>query len=322
MFAFTMTGWTLVIRMGPDSVQVHVAATAALGEGPCWHAELGALVWVDILAREVHVSAPGRTRTYRTPELVGAAVPRVGGGLLLAHGTGFATLDLADGTVVDVARVPAGPARVRMNDGKTDPAGRFWAGTMALDGARGRGALYRLGATGPPARMIERLSVSNGLGWSPDATRMFLVDTPTRSVAGYAFDVDRGTLGRRTVLVDSSPFSGLPDGLAVDADGNVWVAFWDGAAVRCFSGADGRLLDEIRVPVTRPTSCTFGGPELATLLITTARTGLPDAQLAREPLAGSVLAVEPGVRGMPAHVADCGSGPSSRGRADATSSRV
>jgi sugar lactone lactonase YvrE len=322
MFAFTMTGLTLVIRMGPDSVRVHVAATAALGEGPCWHAELGALVWVDILARAVHVSTPGRTRTYRTPALVGAAVPRLGGGLLLALGTGFATLDLADGTLVDVARVPADPARVRMNDGKVDPAGRFWAGTMALDGARGRGALYRLDATGSPARVIQPVSISNGLGWSPDATRMFFVDTPTRTVASYAFDPDRGTLGRRTRLVDTSPFSGLPDGLAVDADGNVWVAFWDGASVRCFSGADGRLLDEIRVPVTRPTSCAFGGPELATLLITTARTGLPDAQLAREPLAGSVLAVEPGVRGLPTHAADCGPVASSCGRPDATSSRV
>jgi sugar lactone lactonase YvrE len=304
--------------MGADSVEVYVAAQAALGEGPCWDPGLGTLVWLDILGREVHVG----DRTYTTPDLVGAAVPRRGGGLVLALGTRFATLDLEDGALRTLARVPADPALVRMNDGKTDPAGRFWAGTMALDGVRGRGALYRLDPDATPTEVLAPVSVSNGIGWSPDATHMFFVDSPTRTIVRFGYEVERGALGRRSLLVDTSGFAGMPDGLAVDADGNVWVAFWDGAAVRCFSGTNGALLDEIRLPVTRPTSCAFGGADLATLLITTARTGLPDAVLAAQPWAGSVLAVKRGVRGLAAHPADCATPSSSRGRADATSSRV
>lgn len=301
---------------------MYVTAAAALGEGPCWCPDLGALVWVDILSRRVHVSTPASTRTYATPLPVGAAVPRQGAGLLLAMGTGFATLDLEDGAVETLAQVPADPALVRFNDGKTDPAGRFWAGTMALDGARGRGALYRLDRSGCPTRVLWPVSVSNGIGWSPDGERLFFVDSPTRTVVAYAFDVATGALGEPAVLVDTRLYRGVPDGLAVDAAGNLWVAFWDGAAIRCFSGADGTLLDEVRLPVTRPTSCAFGDADLGTLLITTARGGLGPAELAGQPLAGSVLAVRRGGRGLAPHAADCVASSSRRGDADATSCRV
>lgn len=281
------------------SVDVFRAARATLGEGACWDPGLDALVWVDILERQVHVSTREATRSYATPAHVGSAVPRAGGGLLLAMGCSFATLDLDDGVVEVVARVPGDPARIRMNDGATDPAGRFWAGTMAYDETPGAGALYRLDAPDAAACMVDRVTISNGVGWSPDGERMFYVDTPTRTIAVFAFDVERGTLGPRAVHVDTSALGGVPDGLTMDADGNVWVAFWDGAAVRCFSGADGALLEEIPVPVSRPTKCAFGGPGLRELLITTAREGLSDEQLAAEPLAGSVLVATPGVAGRP-----------------------
>jgi sugar lactone lactonase YvrE len=281
------------------SVEVFRAARATLGEGPCWVPDLDALVWVDILQRRVHVSTREATRSYPTPAHVSAAVPRAGGGLLLAMGCSFATLDLDDGSVEVVAQVPGDPELLRMNDGATDPAGRFWAGTMAYDETPGAGALYRLDGPGAAARVLERVTISNGVGWSPDGERMFYVDTPTRTVVAFAFDAGRGSTGPSAVHVDTSAFAGVPDGLSVDAEGNLWVAFWDGAAVRCFSGADGTLLEEIAVPVTRPTSCAFGGRGLRELLITTAREGLSDAQLAGEPLAGSVLAVTPGVAGLP-----------------------
>jgi sugar lactone lactonase YvrE len=281
------------------TVGVYCDAAATLGEGPCWHPGLDALLWVDILGRRVHVSTRTATRTYATPGYVGAAVPRAGGGLVLAMGCSFATLDLDDGTVDVVADVPGDPAVLRMNDGKTDPAGRFWAGTMAFDERSGQGALYRLDGPAAATRVVGRVTISNGLGWSLDAERMFFIDTPTRTVVQYRFDAARGELGARSVLVDTSAYDGVPDGLAVDAEGDLWVAFWDGAAVRCFSGRDGALLEEVAVPVSRPTSCAFGGDGLRDLLVTTAREGLSAEQLARQPLAGSVLALEPGRSGRP-----------------------
>ncbi len=281
------------------SVGVFCDATATLGEGPCWHPGLEALVWVDILGCRVHVSTREQTRSFPTPTYVGAAVPRAGGGLLLAMGCGFATLDLEDGTVAVVASVPGEEAGLRMNDGKTDPAGRFWAGTMALDESPGAGALYRLDGPGAARCVVAPVSISNGLGWSRDAERMFYVDSPTRTIVRFGFDAADGRLGARTVLVDTSAYSGVPDGLAVDAEGDLWVAFWDGAAIRCFSGRDGALREEIELPVRRPTSCTFGGPDLRELLVTSARDRLSDEQLAGQPLAGSVLALEPGVAGLP-----------------------
>jgi sugar lactone lactonase YvrE len=281
------------------SVGVFWKAQATLGEGPCWVSELDALVWVDILERRVHVTADGSTRDLETPAYVGAAVPRAGGGLLLAMGCTFATLDLDDGAVRVVARVPGDPGVIRMNDGKADPAGRFWAGTMELDGARDRGALYRLDAPGAATSVVAPVTISNGLGWAPDGEWMFYIDSPTRTVVRYRFDVARGGLGERSVLVDTSRFAGVPDGMAVDADGNLWVAFHDGGAVRCFASADGALLEEVALPVSRPTSCAFGGPGLRTLFVTSAREGLSEARLAEEPLAGSVLTLDPGVAGLP-----------------------
>jgi sugar lactone lactonase YvrE len=275
--------------------EVYRPVEAQLGEGPCWHAALDALVWVDILRRHVHVSGAGEDRVYQTPFYPGAAVPTADGDLLLAM-DGFATLDLETGRTAPVAPLDLGEG-VRMNDAKCDPGGRFWAGTMALDASPGRGALYRLDGPGDVREMFAPVTVSNGLGWSPDRTTMYYIDTPTRSIRRFPFDVETGAIGEPAVI-DTSGWSGDPDGMSVDADGNLWVAFWDGAAVRCVSPA-GELLEEIALPVRRPTSCAFGGPRLARLMITTAREGLSEAELRDQPLAGSVLVVDPGVSGLP-----------------------
>ena len=275
---------------------VYRRADADLGEGPCWDPRRQALVWVDILRREVHLTTPDEDRVLTTPDYVGAVVPASGGGLLLAM-DGFATLDVDSGAIRQVAAIQRDPS-VRMNDGKCDPAGRFWAGTMHVDEVPGAGALYRLDGPASATCVIAPVTISNGLGWSPDGAWMYYIDTPTRSVRRYAFDVAGGTLGPGSELVDTSAHAGFPDGMSVDAQGNLWVAFWDGGAVRCFS-PEGTLLEELQVPVRRPTSCTFGGPALRQLLITTARHGLTEAELREQPLAGSVLVAEPGVAGLP-----------------------
>jgi sugar lactone lactonase YvrE len=276
--------------------EVYRRADAELGEGPCWDPGRQALVWVDILRREVHLTTPGEDRIQRTPGYVGAAVPASGGGLLLAM-DGFATLDLDSGVIRVVAAIRRQPL-VRMNDGKCDPAGRFWAGTMHVNEVPDAGALFRLDGPGAATCVIKPVTISNGLGWSPDGAWMYYIDTPTRSVRRYEFDVATGALGAGAVFVDTSAHAGFPDGMSIDAEGNLWVAFWDGGAVRCFS-PEGALLEELSVPVRRPTSCTFGGAGLDQLLITTARHGLSEAELLEQPLAGSLLVIEPGVAGRP-----------------------
>ena len=281
-------------------IEVAYAGTALLGEGPIWHAEASALVWVDIEYRRVHMSGAEGTRTYVVPAPVGVAVPRVDGGLLLALGTSVATLELNGGAIETVARLPGvDDARTRFNDGAVDPVGRFWAGTKAPSDRPECAALYRLEGQGELTRVLGGVTISNGLAWSPDARTFYYIDTPTRTITRFPVDIDTGALGTAAIHADTSSLSGWPDGMTIDCDGNLWVAFWDGWAVRCFSGHDGSLLEEIAMPVARPTSCAFGDSGMRHLYITTARTGLDAAALAEQPLAGSVLAIEPGVAGVP-----------------------
>lgn len=276
-------------------------ATALLGEGPVWEPRRQALLWVDVERSQVHLSGVEGTRSHLAPEPVGAVAPSGDGRVLLAMGTGFAILDLDDGGIEVVARIPgADPARVRMNDGKVDPAGRFWAGTKAYDDEPGAGGLYRLDGPGQVTEVLPEVTISNGLGWSPDGGTFYYIDTPTQTVRRFPFDPATGSLGAGEIHVDTGGLSGWPDGMTIDAQGDLWVAFWDGWAVRCFSGRDGALLRQLEVPVARPTSCAFGGAGLRRLFVTTARTGLTADAAGQQPLAGSVLAFEPGVAGLPA----------------------
>jgi sugar lactone lactonase YvrE len=287
-------------------VEVFSSVVAELGEGPVWDAAHDRLVWVDIDGRAVHLtSADGeRTRSYATPAQPGAAVLRAGGGLLLATGGGFATLTLEDGAIAPLATAPGtDPAIARMNDGEVDPAGRFWAGTKAHDDRPGGGILYRLELDGTVTQVLAPVTCSNGLAWSLDGTAVHYIDTTTRAIVRFPYDAGDGAIGAAETLVDTGELSGWPDGMAIDADGNLWVAFWGGWCVRCFAGSDGTLLEELKMPVEQPSSVAFGGEGLRTLFVTSARTGLDAAALAGQPDAGRVHMLEPGVAGVPARVA-------------------
>jgi sugar lactone lactonase YvrE len=184
---------------------------------------------------------------------------------------------------------------VRMNDGGCDPQGRFYCGSMAYDEAPGRGTLYRLDPDRSVRVVLDGLTISNGLAWSPNGYTAYHVDSPTQTVRAYAFDADRGRLedGHVVVVIDAA--DGTPDGLTVDADGNLWVALWDGGAVRHYS-ASGELLDVVAVPARRVTACTLGGVDLDTLFITTSRVDVPPGE---QPAAGALFIAHPGVRGLP-----------------------
>jgi sugar lactone lactonase YvrE len=281
--------------------QVAAAAGAELGERPVWDANVDGLVWVDINAGLLHcVTADGGDAVIASVGIpVGAAAPRAGGGYVLATLTGFQLL-AADGTADGPPVVPAGmPPNVRFNDGACDPAGRFWAGTAARDGAAKTASLYRLDGDGSVTEVLSGVSESNGLGWSPDAATFYYTDSgePESRVRAFGFDPRAGTLHDERDLIRFRPDDGVADGLVVDADGCLWIAMWDGGSVRRYS-ADGELLGLYPVPVSRPTCPGFGGPDLDELYLTTAWEGLADDRREAEPLAGHLLRSRPGVRGQ------------------------
>ncbi len=272
---------------------------AELGEGPHWDAAGGELVWVDIGAGAVHRFDPdtGIDRSFDAGQPVGAAVPRAAGGFALALRDGFAVVDETGGELRWLAPIEADRPETRMNDGACDAAGRFWAGTMSLAEDEPTGSLYRLSPGGEVATMLTGITISNGIGWSPDQTVMYYVDTPQHLVEAFDFDLARGTISGRRQVVAVEPGAGDPDGLTVDADGCIWVALWDGSAVRRYTPA-GELTGIVDVPAARPTSCAFGGPALDVLYITTART--EPGRFARSD-GGGIYAVRTGSRGLPSH---------------------
>jgi sugar lactone lactonase YvrE len=271
------------------------AAPAELGEGPVWDARRHELIWVDVDRGLVHRRAPGRADvTLDAGQPVGCAVPRAGGGLALALRDGFALVEPGAREPRLVAPVEVDRHDTRMNDGAVDARGRLWAGTMSLHGDTRAAALYRLDPDLSVRRMLPGLSVSNGIGWSPDGATLYHVDTPRRRVDVYDFDDAPGAIAGRRATIAVDPELGHPDGLAVDSEGGVWVALWGGGAVVRYR-PDGVPDERVKLPVTNVTSCCFGDADLATLYVTTAARGP-----AGEPLAGAVFACCPGVGGLPA----------------------
>lgn len=275
--------------------EVAVPALATLGEGPTWDPATRRLLWIDILGSRVHTYDPsdGRRTVRRTEQHVGAVKPRAGGGLVLNLRDGVGLLD-PDDTFRWLHREPV-PGR-RANDAAVAPDGSLWAGTMRYDEASGGGTLSRYAGDGTAELLLDDVTVSNGTGWSPDGRLMYYVDTPTRRIDVFDVTVGPGDgdgdgdgsgriTGRRP-LAGIEDGAGFPDGLCVDADGCVWVALWDGGAVRRYTPS-GELDRVITLPVPRVTACAFGGPDLTDLYITTARVGLT----APHPPAGSLLVV-------------------------------
>jgi sugar lactone lactonase YvrE len=285
-------------------VQLVLDARAELAEGPHWDAERSELVWVDILAGHLHRwdARTGIDHCLPLGEPVGAVARHASRGFVAALASGFAMVD-DEGTVTRLSDPEAGRPGMRMNDGKCDSAGRFWAGSMAYAVTPHAGTLYRLDGAREVRPKFRRLTLSNGIGWSPDDTLMYLIDSqspggPTLTV--FDFDAARGEIDHARVLLRFPDDGIAPDGLAVDAEGFLWIAMFGAGEVRRYA-PDGRLDRTIVVPASQPTCCAFGGPEHADLYITTARIGLGAAQLAREPHAGGIFRIRPNVAGLPAH---------------------
>jgi sugar lactone lactonase YvrE len=274
-----------------------------LGEGARWDARCDELLVVDILAGRVYrgrVADDGGlslVRAYQLPGTVGAVAPvQDDQGWVLAAARGFAYLS-PDGSLRPLAEVA--PAGTRMNDAACDPQGRFWAGTLADDHHAGGGALYRLDPNGHTEVMLDGLTISNGLGWSPDGATMYLVDTGPRVVHAFTFDAEEGTISDGRVLTTVAEEVGGPDGMTVDAEGDLWVAIYGGGRVHRYA-PDGELRQVLLVPAKQSTSCAFAGPGLHRLYVTTATEAWSDEQRRAEPTAGLVYRFETNATGRPA----------------------
>lgn len=271
---------------------------AEIGESPLWDETSGDLLWVDTMVGTIHRRnvQSGRMSAFSVGAAVGSIVLTESGALLAAASDGF-RLITSDGGIRMLAPVEAYDSETRMNDGRCDLRGRFWAGTMELNAAPRRGSLYRLDLDLSVQKMVTEVSCSNGIGWSPDATLMYYVDSPTGRVDVFDFDLTRGEVSGRRQFVSVGSTDGVPDGLCVDSLGYVWVAIWGGGQVRRYSPR-GELDTRVDVPVRCPTSCAFGGQDLSVLFITTASVGSDREDIARG--AGDVFSCRLGVSGATA----------------------
>jgi sugar lactone lactonase YvrE len=259
-------------------------------EGPVWSERWGGLRWVDMLAGDVLTLGADGSIDRRNVGTIAAVVrPRRGGGAVIAIERGF-LLEDTEGELTELPPV-FDDERLRMNEGGCDPDGRFYCGSMAYDHARGAGSVYRLAPDGSVDTVLDGVTISNGLEWTPDGTRAYYIDTPTGRIDVFDYDRDGGLTARRPFVETG----GAPDGLTVDADGGVWVAFYDGGAVHRY-GADGTLDEVVEVGARQVTACTLGGANLDELFITTSREHLEPGD---DPLAGALFHADAGVRGRP-----------------------
>jgi len=284
---------------GQATLGLATDAHATLGEGPVWDAARGVLWWVDIPAGLVHRFDPrtGADRTIAVGSAAGAVALRHDGTLLVAVAEGLAELDPDSGRLESLLSFASGDRPLRCNDGKCDPAGRFWVGRMAVDATPGEGSLLRIDPDLSVITRLTGLAIPNGLAWSLDGRRMYFLDSTWREVREYPYDPATGAMGEPRTLVRFPDEGSVPDGLTVDAEGCLWVARWGaGCVVRV--APDGAVVARVDLPVARVTSCTFGGEDLGDLYVTTARDDASPADLAREPLAGGLFRCRPGARGL------------------------
>jgi sugar lactone lactonase YvrE len=293
----------------PDSLPTTMKAQlladtrARLGEGALWHAESQTLYWIDIENGRLHRYHPAtqQTKTTELGQRIGTVVPTSTGQALVALQDGIHRLDLATGKLALLAAPEKGIAGNRFNDGKCDPAGRFWAGTMSYEGKPKAGKLYCLYPNGHLEPKLDSVSISNGIVWSLDKTKMYYIDTPTGKVQEFTYNDATGAIAYVRDAVVVPPTLGYPDGSTLDREGKLWIALWNGGGVTRWDLQTGQLLAKIETPgALNVTSCAFGGPNLDTLYITSASDGVRPEDQAKFPHGGSLFVATPGVKGQPA----------------------
>lgn len=284
--------------MADDQVRCIADVKASVGEGPIWVASKQALYWVDNKGKTIfRLGEDGQCGKFETPFQVCCLAPKQSGGFIAGTDCGFADIDLDSGRFEVIGNPEGEPPGNRFNDGKTDPHGRFWSGTMDDEAKAVSGSLYRLDPDLRWKKMDSGYHVTNGPAFDRSRSRMYHTDSAPRTI--FAFDLSQsGDLSERRVFAQFGEDDGHPDGMTVDSDGYLWVCFWDGWCLRRLS-PDGEVVARIDMPVQRPTSCTFGGPDLDRLYVTSARRGIDEDDLKMQPCAGGLFLLDTGACGVP-----------------------
>lgn len=284
----------------PDVVVEH---TCMLGEGPVWDVKRKVICWIDILQGAIHEYSPEQKiyKTIQVHQMIGSIALCTNGNFLAAFQNGLGFIDRTSGEVKMISDPEAHLPNNRFNEGKCDPAGRFWAGTMPLSENEHTGSVYVAGKDLSITKRIEGVTISNGMAWSGDHQTFYYIDTPTFEVAAYDYDKSSGNISNKKIIIKIPKEDGYPDGMTIDNEGMLWIGHWDGWQVTRWDPDKGEKLCYIQLPVANVTSCTFGGDNLEDLYITTAKKGLTEEELQKQPLAGSLFVVRnSGFKGMPA----------------------
>lgn len=271
----------------------------ALGEGPIWHVGEQALYWLDIVKPSLQRLDPatGEYREWPMPESIGSLVPGAKGGLVATMGNRVVAIDMPSGAISTLIEVPNWRDDIRMNNGKCDRQGRYWFGVANLDVENPKGRLYRFDSDGTLTQMEDKITISNGLGWSPDNKTFYYTDGLKYRIYQYDYDLESGAISNRKPFVQLPKSPIEPDGLTVDSEGYVWEAQWNSWKIFRYA-PDGKLALEIDMPVQRPTSCIFGGPNLDILYVTSSSQNMGEDEPLSPP-AGGLFAIDAGVRGLP-----------------------
>ena len=283
-----------------EEAKLLIESKSPLGEGPIWDMERQVLWWTDILRGVVHCYNPAddSNRTWEIGQMVGTLVTAKSGGLVLAAQNGFLHFDPETGATEMILDPEPDKPENRFNDGKCDPAGRLWAGTMPITEDSATGAMYCLHPDGQVEKHGGAYSIPNGIVWSADAKTMWHIDSPTRRVDAWDFDNATGTISNRRTAIEIQDEGAFPDGMAMDVEGKIWVALWGGWCVARFDPDTGEELARVELPVSQVSACAFGGLNLDELYITSARKNLDCKELENQPLAGGLFKARVAIRGV------------------------
>ena len=271
-----------------------------LGESPVWDNKQKRIFWIDIMNGMIqyYYPASGKFGTFQLGQTIGSIALKRSGGLIAALKSGFAEIDLNRETIRLNSEVETNLPDNRFNDGKCDPIGRFWAGTMSISNTPHAGSLYVLEKNFVCTKIVG-VSCSNGLAWSPDHKTLYYIDTPTSSVVAYDYNIITGNITNKNIVINIPKEEGYPDGMTIDKEGMLWIALWGGWKIARYNPRTGKQLYQFSLPVSRVSSCIFGGDTLEDIYITSARTGLSEDDLKNQPLSGSLFVIKKsGFKGM------------------------